>query len=340
MGITNTTTVLNVADHDLAVAWYSDLFGREPDRRPMEPSAEWQLTPTTAVMVYADADTAGGGNLILGVDDLDATPPSCTSARSSSSRTRSRRPVPPRRAHRPVRQHRHLRPGPVTVARRRSRCGQAHAKDRAALKPSQFGLPDKARTKKARKETGNYPMPDKGHASAPSASPRRTARPASSPSPTTTRSAAKPTRSSRRRSECGRSGVAGDPPAPGGASGRRPCVIAPDDEVQPNRSPSRDAGSRAPGRQAAGTVRWSREIPWAFAFGPPGGRRRRRVAQEPSYAPTSPTQRANTQPEPPGTAVGPFVRAARVVTSPPATPTAPTPVGSCGRVASRAIPIP
>ena len=38
------------------------------------------------------------------------------------------------------------------------------AKDRAALKPSQFGLPDKARTKKARKETGNYPMPDRGHA--------------------------------------------------------------------------------------------------------------------------------------------------------------------------------
>lgn len=38
------------------------------------------------------------------------------------------------------------------------------AKDRAALKPSQFGRPDKARTKKARKETGNYPMPDKGHA--------------------------------------------------------------------------------------------------------------------------------------------------------------------------------
>jgi hypothetical protein len=38
------------------------------------------------------------------------------------------------------------------------------AKDRAALKPSQFGLPEKARTKKARKETGSYPMPDRGHA--------------------------------------------------------------------------------------------------------------------------------------------------------------------------------
>ena len=73
MGVTNTTTVLNVADHELGVAWYSDLFGREPDRRPMEGSAEWQVTPTSAVMVYADADTAGGGNLIVGVDDLDAT---------------------------------------------------------------------------------------------------------------------------------------------------------------------------------------------------------------------------------------------------------------------------
>ena len=38
------------------------------------------------------------------------------------------------------------------------------AKQREKLEPSQFGLPEKARTKKARRETGNYPMPDKGHA--------------------------------------------------------------------------------------------------------------------------------------------------------------------------------
>jgi hypothetical protein len=73
MGVTNTTTVLNVSDHDLGVAWYSDLFGREPDRRPMDGSAEWQLTPTGSVIVYADADCAGRGNLIVGVDDLDPT---------------------------------------------------------------------------------------------------------------------------------------------------------------------------------------------------------------------------------------------------------------------------
>jgi hypothetical protein len=38
------------------------------------------------------------------------------------------------------------------------------AKLRARLPPRAFGLPEKARTPKARKESGNYPMPDKGHA--------------------------------------------------------------------------------------------------------------------------------------------------------------------------------
>ena len=38
------------------------------------------------------------------------------------------------------------------------------ANERAKLPPKAFGLPERARTKKARKETGNYPMPDRGHA--------------------------------------------------------------------------------------------------------------------------------------------------------------------------------
>jgi len=37
-------------------------------------------------------------------------------------------------------------------------------KRRASLPPKAFGLPEKARSPEARKETGNYPMPDKGHA--------------------------------------------------------------------------------------------------------------------------------------------------------------------------------
>ena len=37
-------------------------------------------------------------------------------------------------------------------------------KQRAKLPSKAFGLPEKARTSKAKKETGNYPIPDKGHA--------------------------------------------------------------------------------------------------------------------------------------------------------------------------------
>ncbi len=38
------------------------------------------------------------------------------------------------------------------------------AKQRAAIPAKDFGLPEKARSAAAKKETGNYPMPDEGHA--------------------------------------------------------------------------------------------------------------------------------------------------------------------------------
>ena len=38
------------------------------------------------------------------------------------------------------------------------------AKKRAKIPAKDFGLPEKARSSKAKKESGNYPMPDKGHA--------------------------------------------------------------------------------------------------------------------------------------------------------------------------------
>lgn len=38
------------------------------------------------------------------------------------------------------------------------------AKQRAKLPGKDFGLPEKARSAEAKKETGNYPMPDQGHA--------------------------------------------------------------------------------------------------------------------------------------------------------------------------------
>lgn len=38
------------------------------------------------------------------------------------------------------------------------------ARQRANLPPKAFGLPEKARSEKARRKGGNYPIPDKGHA--------------------------------------------------------------------------------------------------------------------------------------------------------------------------------
>ena len=38
------------------------------------------------------------------------------------------------------------------------------AKQRAKLPARDFGLPEKARSDEAKKEPGNYPIPDKGHA--------------------------------------------------------------------------------------------------------------------------------------------------------------------------------
>jgi hypothetical protein len=38
------------------------------------------------------------------------------------------------------------------------------AKQRANLPARDFGLPEKARSDEARKEPGNYPIPDRGHA--------------------------------------------------------------------------------------------------------------------------------------------------------------------------------
>ena len=38
------------------------------------------------------------------------------------------------------------------------------AKQRAKLPSKEFGLPEKARSPEAKKESGNYPIPDEGHA--------------------------------------------------------------------------------------------------------------------------------------------------------------------------------
>lgn len=71
MAITQISAEMMVSAHDVAVAWYERLIGRAPDRRPMNGLAEWQVTDTASIQVFADTSKAGSSIVTLGVDDLD-----------------------------------------------------------------------------------------------------------------------------------------------------------------------------------------------------------------------------------------------------------------------------
>jgi catechol-2,3-dioxygenase len=62
---------MTVTDLGQAVAWYTRLFGAEPDARPMEGLAEWHLAETFGVQVWADPDRAGRSAMVLDESDLD-----------------------------------------------------------------------------------------------------------------------------------------------------------------------------------------------------------------------------------------------------------------------------
>ena len=71
MAFTQVSAELIVSDHDAAVAWYERLLGREPDGRPMDGLAEWQITGTAWIQVFADPARAGRSAVTIGVDDLE-----------------------------------------------------------------------------------------------------------------------------------------------------------------------------------------------------------------------------------------------------------------------------
>jgi predicted enzyme related to lactoylglutathione lyase len=72
MTYVNVLPSLHVADFHAVVDWYSGLFGREPDRRPMDGDVEWQLTESGGLQVFRNPDSPARTTVILGVDDLAA----------------------------------------------------------------------------------------------------------------------------------------------------------------------------------------------------------------------------------------------------------------------------
>ena len=63
--------VVAVSDIAAGRAWYTSLFGREPDNNPMSNLVEWQVTDGGWVQVTEDSRRAGHGMLNLAVSDIE-----------------------------------------------------------------------------------------------------------------------------------------------------------------------------------------------------------------------------------------------------------------------------
>lgn len=61
-----------VTDLDRAEEWYTRLFGRAPDARPMPGLIEWRLGDTFGVQVWSEPDRAGQSSVVLEETELDA----------------------------------------------------------------------------------------------------------------------------------------------------------------------------------------------------------------------------------------------------------------------------
>ena len=72
MAFTSVLAQATVADLTSAEAWYSTLFGRSPDSRPMDGLIEWHLGKHFGVQAWVDPDRCGRSSIVLSADDLDA----------------------------------------------------------------------------------------------------------------------------------------------------------------------------------------------------------------------------------------------------------------------------
>lgn len=63
---------LLTADIAATEGWYTKLFGRGPDHRPMDTLLHWELFDQGGLMLSSSEEIAGTGMMFLYVDDLPA----------------------------------------------------------------------------------------------------------------------------------------------------------------------------------------------------------------------------------------------------------------------------
>lgn len=61
-----------VSDPERAERWYTRLFDRQPDARPMSGLVEWRLGDAGGLQVWSEPDRAGNSTAVLAETDLDA----------------------------------------------------------------------------------------------------------------------------------------------------------------------------------------------------------------------------------------------------------------------------
>jgi predicted enzyme related to lactoylglutathione lyase len=61
-----------VSDLTAAELWYTALFGRGPDSRPMPGLLEWHVSETAGLQVWSEPARAGRSTVVIGTDDLGA----------------------------------------------------------------------------------------------------------------------------------------------------------------------------------------------------------------------------------------------------------------------------
>lgn len=72
MAILSIAANLSCSNLERSVLWYSVLFGRNPDRRPMEGLAEWTIHEGAEVQLFESKPNAGHSTLTIGVSGLEA----------------------------------------------------------------------------------------------------------------------------------------------------------------------------------------------------------------------------------------------------------------------------
>ena len=72
MNVRKIYAALLTADLAAAEGWYTKLFGRGPDNRPMDTLVQWELFDHVGLALSTDQEIAGRGVVFLVVDDVAA----------------------------------------------------------------------------------------------------------------------------------------------------------------------------------------------------------------------------------------------------------------------------